>query len=255
MIKINDIEISRNNFTLIAGPCAIESREQIFDIAKNICSDINIFRGGAYKPRTSPNAFLGMKEEGINLLLEVKKEYNIPVISELMNIEDIKQFENIDIIQIGARNMQNYPLLTAVGKLDKPVLLKRGMGNTVDELIKASEYISSEGNNKIILCERGIRTFEDSTRFTLDLSAVPVIKTLCDYPVFIDPSHAAGRRDLVIPLSKAAKAVGADGIIVEVHNDPVNALSDQLQQLDYKLFEELLIELEKIKRWKYERIR
>ncbi len=246
MIKIKDLEIKKGSFTLIAGPCSIESRESVFDIAKTIHNNIDIFRGGAYKPRTSPTAFQGMKEEGISLLLEVKKEFDVPVISELMKVEDLQYFDDVDIIQIGARNMQNYPLLIAVGKTDKPVLLKRGMGNTVDELIHASEYISNEGNNKIILCERGIRTFEDSTRFTLDLSAIPVIKTLCDYPVFVDPSHAAGRRDLVVPLSKAAKAVGADGLIVEVHNDPANALSDQLQQLDYKLFEELIIELDKV---------
>lgn len=246
MIKIKDLEIKKGSFTIIAGPCAIESKEQVFDIAKTINNRIDIFRGGAYKPRTSPTAFQGLGQAGIDLLVDIKKEYNIPVISELMNIEDLKYFDEIDIIQIGARNMQNYPLLTAVGKTNKPVLLKRGMGNTVDELIHASEYISNEGNNNIILCERGIRTFEDSTRFTLDLSAIPVIKTLCDYPVFVDPSHAAGRRDLVIPLSKAAKAVGADGLIVEVHNDPTNALSDQLQQLDYKLFDELLIELDKV---------
>ncbi len=248
MIKINEIEIGNDNFTIICGPCAIESREQVFSIADYINNRIDIFRGGAYKPRTSPNAFQGLGQPGITLLEEVKKTYNIPVISEVMNLEDLVHFENIDIIQIGARNMQNYPLLKAVGKINKPVLLKRGMGNTIDELIKASEYISSEGNNKIILCERGIRTFEDSTRFTLDLSAVPVIKTLCDYPVFVDPSHAAGRRDLVIPLSKAAKAVGADGIIVEVHNDPANALSDQLQQLDFELFDELINELNKVGR-------
>ncbi len=254
MIKVKNIEIG-NGFIVIAGPCSIESRDSVFDIAKTINNRIDIFRGGAYKPRTSPTAFQGLGKVGIDLLVDVKKEFDIPVISELMNIEDIEYFEDIDIIQIGARNMQNYPLLKAVGKLDKPILLKRGMGNTVDELIKASEYISSEGNNKIILCERGIRTFEDSTRFTLDLSAIPVIKTLCDYPVFVDPSHAAGRRDLVIPLSKAAKAVGADGLIVEVHNDPTNALSDQLQQLDYKLFDELILELEKVSRWEYERTR
>lgn len=247
MKKIKNLEIGNGKFVVIAGPCSIESREQIFDIAKTINANIDVFRAGAYKPRTSPNAFQGLRETGIELLLDVKKEFGFKVISELMSVEDIKNFEEVDIIQIGARNMQNYPLLKAVGKLDKPILLKRGMGNTVDELIKASSYISNEGNDNIILCERGIRTFEDSTRFTLDLSAVPVIKTLCDYPVIVDPSHAAGRRDLVIPLSKAAKAVGADGIIVEVHNDPANALSDQLQQLDYELFDELIEELKKVR--------
>lgn len=250
MIKVKNIEIGNGNFTIIAGPCSIESSEQIFDIANYIKNDIDILRGGAYKPRTSYTAFQGLKEEGIDLLKAAGSEYDLPIISELMNIEDIDNFKDVDIIQIGARNMQNYPLLKAVGKLTTPVLLKRGMGNTVDELIKASEYISSEGNTNIILCERGIRTFEDSTRFTLDLSAIPVIKTLCNYPVFVDPSHAAGRRDLVIPLSKAAKAVGADGIIVEVHNDPTNALSDALQQLDYELFDELILELKKVIIWK-----
>ncbi|MFV0425332.1 MAG: 3-deoxy-7-phosphoheptulonate synthase [Bacilli bacterium] len=246
MIKIKNLEIKRGSFILIAGPCSVESRKQIFDIAKNIGNEIDVFRGGAFKPRTSPTSFQGLEKEGIDLLVEVKKQFEIPIISELMNIEDLKYFNDVDIIQIGARNMQNYPLLRAVGKINKPILLKRGIGNTIDELIKASEYISSEGNEQIILCERGIRTFENSTRFTLDLSAIPVIKTLCDYPVFVDPSHAAGRKDLVIPLSKAAKAVGADGLIIEVHNDPANALSDNLQQLDYSLFKELISELEKV---------
>lgn len=250
MIKIKNLEIKRGSFILIAGPCSVESRKQIFDIAKNIGNEIDVFRGGAFKPRTSPTSFQGLEKEGIDLLVEVKKQFEIPIISELMNIEDLKYFNDVDIIQIGARNMQNYPLLRAVGKINKPILLKRGIGNTIDELIKASEYISSEGNEQIILCERGIRTFENSTRFTLDLSAIPVIKTLCDYPVFVDPSHAAGRKDLVIPLSKAAKAVGADGLIIEVHNDPANALSDNLQQLDYSLFKELISELEKVIRWK-----
>ncbi len=250
MIKIKNLEFERGSFILIAGPCSVESRKQIFDIAKNISNKIDIFRGGAFKPRTSSTSFQGLEKEGIDLLVEVKKQFEIPIISELMSIEDLKYFNDVDIIQIGARNMQNYPLLRAVGKINKPILLKRGMGNTIDELIKASEYISRGGNEQIILCERGIRTFENSTRFTLDLSAIPVIKTLCDYPVFVDPSHAAGRKDLVIPLSKAAKAVGADGLIIEVHNDPANALSDNLQQLDYNLFKELISELEKVIIWK-----
>ncbi|MFV0499661.1 MAG: 3-deoxy-7-phosphoheptulonate synthase [Bacilli bacterium] len=247
MIKINNIEISRDKFTLVAGPCAIESMRQTMEIAQYISNNITVFRGGAYKPRTNCNSFTGLGKEGLKILSEVKKMYKVPVISELMSIEDINYFDDVDIIQIGARNMQNYPLLIAVGKLKKPILLKRGMGNTIEELLRASEYISNEGNEQIILCERGIRTFEDSTRFTLDLSAIPILKTLCNYPVFVDPSHAAGRKDLVIPLSRAAVAVGADGLIIEVHNDPPNALCDQLQQLDFDLFDELLLEIEKVK--------
>lgn len=246
MIKINNLDITKDGFILIAGPCSVESVEQIDEIAAAIASKVDIFRGGAFKPRTNYKSFQGLGFEGIEILENVKDTYNIPIITELMDITDLKYFDNVDVIQVGARNMQNYSLLKKLGEIDKPILLKRGMGNTIEELIKASEYISGYGNDKIILCERGIRTFEDSTRFTLDLSAIPIIKTLCDYPIIVDPSHAAGRRDLVIPLAKAAKAVGASGVMVEVHNDPENALSDHLQQLDLSMFEELLAELEKV---------
>ncbi len=236
-----------NSFMIIAGPCAIESFESIDLICSNIIDDVTVIRGGAFKPRTSPSSFQGLKNEGISHLLKIKEKYNIPVVSEITDVRDIKLFNDIDIIQIGARNMQNFVLLEEVGKLNKPVLLKRGFGNTVDELVNATSYISKNGNHNIILCERGIRTFESSTRFTLDISAIPILKEKTQYKVIVDPSHAAGRRDLVIPLSKAAKAAGADGIIVEVHEDPSHALCDAHQQLDFKLFKELIEELKWIK--------
>lgn len=233
------------DFFIIAGPCSVESQEQMEIIANDLSryNDVVALRGGAFKPRTNPYSFQGLGKSGLDILSLIKDKYKIPIVSELMSIDDIELFKDVDVIQIGARNMQNFELLKAVGKLDKPIILKRGFGNTIDELIASAEYIKQVGNDKIILCERGIRTFETRTRFTLDISSVIVLKELTNYPVIVDPSHAAGKSEYVIPLAKAAKAVGADGILVEVHNDPLNALSDPEQQLTLEQFAQLYEEL------------
>ena len=227
---------------IIAGPCAIESYDQLLKTAQFIKSKgANILRGGAYKPRTSPSSFQGLKEEGIEILKAVKKETGMAVITELMDIRELdKLYEVTDIIQIGSRNMQNFNLLTEVGKQDKPVMLKRGLSATIGEWIGAAEYISVEGNNKIIMCERGIRTYSDYTRNTLDLAAVPIIQKETGLPVVVDPSHATGIRYLIKPMSIGAFAVGADGIMVEVHPQPENALSDGMQSLNFSEFEDLM---------------
>ena len=227
---------------IIAGPCAIESYDQLLKTAQFIKSKgANILRGGAYKPRTSPSSFQGLKEEGIEILKAVKKETGMAVITELMDIRELdKLYEVTDIIQIGSRNMQNFNLLTEVGKQDKPVMLKRGLSATIGEWIGAAEYISVEGNNKIIMCERGIRTYSDYTRNTLDLAAVPSIQNETGLPVLVDPSHATGIRYLIKPMSIGAFAVGADGIMVEVHPQPENALSDGMQSLNFSEFEDLM---------------
>ena len=227
---------------IIAGPCAIESYDQLLKTAQFIKSKgANILRGGAYKPRTSPSSFQGLKEEGIEILKAVKKETGMAVITELMDIRELdKLYEVTDIIQIGSRNMQNFNLLTEVGKQDKPVMLKRGLSATIGEWIGAAEYISVEGNNKIIMCERGIRTYNDYTRNTLDLAAVPIIQKETGLPVVVDPSHATGIRYLIKPMSIGAFAVGADGIMVEVHPQPENALSDGMQSLNFSEFEDLM---------------
>lgn len=227
---------------IIAGPCAIESYDQLLKTAKFVKSKgANILRGGAYKPRTSPNSFQGLKEEGLEILKAVKKETGMAVITELMDIRELdKLYEVTDIIQIGSRNMQNFNLLTEVGKQDKPVMLKRGLSATIGEWIGAAEYIAVEGNNKIIMCERGIRTYNDYTRNTLDLAAVPIIKKETGLPVVVDPSHGTGVRYLIKPMSIGAFAVGADGIMVEVHPEPENALSDGMQSLNFSEFEDLI---------------
>ena len=238
-IKVGDITIGEG-LTLIAGPCSVESREQIIGIARKVKeSGAGILRGGAFKPRTSPYAFQGMKEEGLRLLLEAKKEVGIPIITEIMDLSQLPLFEEVDILQVGARNMQNFTLLSALGKLDKPILLKRGMSATYEDLLMSAEYIMAAGNPNVILCERGIRTFERYTRNTLDLSAVPVLKKLSHLPVIVDPSHAAGRSDLVSSLSAAAVAAGADGIMVEVHNDPPHAKCDGQQSITPEAFDGL----------------
>ena len=226
-------KIGGTSFALIAGPCTVESREQTLETAR-IVRDAGgtLFRGGAYKPRTSPYAFQGLGQEGLRLLAEAKAETGLPIVTELMDQRDIDQvLEVADVIQIGARNMQNYSLLAEAGRSGCPVLLKRGLSATLEELLMAAEYVLKEGNEAVMLCERGIRTFETAYRFTLDLMAVPVLKELSHLPVIVDPSHAAGRRDLVLPLSLAAAAAGADGIIVEVHPHPETAICDGPQQL------------------------
>ena len=237
----NEIYIGEDNFTIIAGPCAIESREQMISIAEFLIGlDIKILRGGAFKPRTSPESFQGLGFKGFEILKGIKEDYGLKIISEVIDPRDVEEaIEYIDIIQIGARNMQNFALLKEVGKTKKPIMLKRGMSATIKEWIYAAEYIRSEGNENIILCERGIRTFENYTRNTLDLLSVPIIQKETGYPIFVDPSHGTGIRDLILPASKAAKALGSNGIMVEVHPNPDEALSDGAQSLDFEQFEEL----------------
>lgn len=234
--------IVKEDKLVMAGPCAIESYEQLLETAKFVKSQgANILRGGAYKPRTSPNSFQGLKEEGLEILKAVKKETGLPVITELMDARELEKLYDVaDIIQIGSRNMQNFTLLTEVGKQDKPVMLKRGISASISEWIGAAEYIAVGGNQKIIMCERGIRTYNDYTRNTLDLTAVPIIQKETGLPIVVDPSHATGVRYLVKPMSIASLAVGADGIMVEVHPDPVNALSDGMQSLHFNEFEDLM---------------
>jgi 3-deoxy-7-phosphoheptulonate synthase len=236
------------NFQIIAGPCSVESSEQILSVAESVQqAGAGLLRGGAFKPRTSPYDFQGMKADGITLLREAKEKTGMPIVSEIMNAVHIPLFEEVDVIQVGARNMQNFELLKELGKLEKPILLKRGLANTLQELLMSAEYIMSEGNNSVILCERGIRTFETSTRNTLDLSAVPVLKELTHLPVVIDPSHATGKRNLVLPMAMAAAACGADGLIIEVHNNPAEALCDGAQSLTPEQFAELTAKVEKIR--------
>jgi 3-deoxy-7-phosphoheptulonate synthase len=233
VLDIDGRKIGGDNFAMIAGPCTVESREQTLETARVVRdAGATLLRGGAYKPRTSPYAFQGLGQEGLRLLAEAKAETGLPIVTELMDIHDMDAvLEVADVIQIGARNMQNYPLLAEIGRAGRPALLKRGLSSTLDELLMAAEYILKEGNPNVMLCERGIRTFETAYRFTLDLMAVPVLKELTHLPIIVDPSHAAGRRDLVLPLSLAAAAVGADGIIVEVHPNPDEAICDGPQQL------------------------
>src|SRR6516164_5572106 len=233
VLEIDGRKVGGESFALIAGPCTVESREQTLQTARIVRdAGATLFRGGAYKPRTSPYAFQGLGQEGLRLLAEAKAETGLPIVTELMDQRDLDQvLEVADVIQIGARNMQNYTLLAEVGRSGRPVLLKRGLSATLEELLMAAEYVLKEGNPNVILCERGIRTFETAYRFTLDLMAVPVLKELSHLPVIVDPSHAAGRRDLVMPLSLAAAAAGADGIIVEVHPRPEEAICDGPQQL------------------------
>jgi 3-deoxy-7-phosphoheptulonate synthase len=233
VIEIDGRRIGGDHFSLIAGPCTVESREQLMTTAHAVQdAGASLLRGGAYKPRTSPYAFQGLGQEGLRLLAEAKAETGMPIVTECMDARDLEPIlEVADVLQIGARNMQNYPLLSEVGRSGRPVLIKRGLSSTLEELLMAAEYVLKEGNPNVLLCERGIRTFERAYRFTLDLMAVPVLKEMTHLPVIVDPSHAAGRRDLVLPLSLAAAAVGADGIIVEVHPSPETAICDGPQQL------------------------
>jgi 3-deoxy-7-phosphoheptulonate synthase len=233
VLDIAGRKVGGDHFAIIAGPCTVESRDQTLETARAVRdAGAALFRGGAYKPRTSPYAFQGLGQEGLRMLQEAKDETGLPIVTELMDLRDLDQLlEVADVIQIGARNMQNYTLLSEVGRAGTPALLKRGLSSTLEELLMAAEYILKEGNEAVMLCERGIRTFETAYRFTLDLTAVPVLKELSHLPVIVDPSHAAGRRDLVTPLSLAAAAVGADGIIVEVHPRPEQAICDGPQAL------------------------
>jgi 3-deoxy-7-phosphoheptulonate synthase len=240
-------KIGGENFALIAGPCTVESRDQVLETAR-VVKDAGaaFFRGGAYKPRTSPYAFQGLGQEGLRLLAEAKEKTGMPIVTELMDVRDIEPvLEVADVVQIGARNMQNYTLLAEVGRAGVPALLKRGLSSTLEELLMAAEYILKEGNETVILCERGIRTFETAYRFTLDLMAIPVLKELTHLPVVVDPSHAAGRRDLVGPLSLAAAAAGADGILVEVHPSPEEAICDGPQALRTEGFAQYAAQVER----------
>lgn len=230
----NGQSIGGNGLALIAGPCSVESEEQICGVAQRVkAAGAQFLRGGAFKPRTSPYAFQGLKAEGLELLMEAKKQTGLPIVTELMDVRHIELFlkDGVDIIQVGARNMQNFELLKELGKIDRPILLKRGLSNTIEELLMSAEYIMAGGNDKVILCERGIRTYETYTRNTLDISAVPILKKLSHLPVVVDPSHASGISWLVEPLALAAVAAGADGLIIEVHNNPSKALSDGAQSL------------------------
>ncbi len=242
-IIVKDKVISQNTFTMIAGPCSIESEEQMREIMENVEADF--YRGGVYKPRTTADSFQGLREEGLALFKKLRNEYNKLIITEIMSIDQLKDVGDIDIIQIGARNMQNYDLLIAAGKTNKPILIKRGLANTVDEMLGAISYIEAQGNNQIILCERGFRSFDNITRFTLDVAAIPVLKARTPYPVIVDPSHAAGVQELVEPLALAAVAAGCDGLLIEVHPNPECALSDADQQLTINQYKNLKVKVEK----------
>ncbi len=232
--------IGGGGLALIAGPCSVESEEQICGVAERVkASGAQFLRGGAFKPRTSPYAFQGMKAEGLELLSEAKQKTGLPIVTEIMSIDHLPLFDDVDIIQVGARNMQNFELLKRLGKLHKPILLKRGLANTMEELLMSAEYIMAGGNEQVILCERGIRTYETMTRNTLDISAVPVLKRLSHLPVIVDPSHASGINWLIEPLALAAAAIGADGLIIEVHNDPSHALCDGAQSITPDQFDGL----------------
>ncbi len=238
--KEKDIKIGGGNFQMIAGPCSVESSEQVCAIAQAVKkSGATLLRGGAFKPRTSPYAFQGLRGEGIKLLLEAKKLTGMPIVTEIMDLSQLPLFDEVDVIQVGARNMQNFELLKELGKINKPILLKRGLSSTLQELLMSAEYIMAGGNENVILCERGIRTFETYTRNTLDISAVPSLKTLSHLPVIIDPSHATGISKLVKPMALAAAAAGADGLIIEVHNDPAHALCDGAQSLTPEAFDDV----------------
>ena len=232
VIEVGNEKIGHGHFALIAGPCSVENEEQIISVARSVkAAGATMLRGGAFKPRTSPYDFQGLKAEGIELLLEAKKETGLPIVSEIMNINHLDLFAEVDVIQVGARNMQNFELLKELGRTQKPILIKRGLANTIKELLMSAEYVMSGGNDNVILCERGVRTFETATRNTLDLSAVPVLHELTHLPVVIDPSHATGVARYVKPMAMAAAACGADGLIIEVHNDPPHALCDGAQSL------------------------
>jgi len=232
VVSVGEAKFGGGNFAMIAGPCSVESEEQIVTVAKAVkAAGAQLLRGGAFKPRTSPYDFQGLKAEGIELLKIARAETGLPIVTEIMSIEHLSLFEDVDVIQVGARNMQNFDLLRHLGQLRKPILLKRGLANTLKEFLMSAEYIMAGGNEQVILCERGIRTFDDYTRNTLDLAAVPMLHQLTHLPVIVDPSHATGRANLVLPMALASAACGADGLIIEVHNDPMHALCDGAQSL------------------------
>jgi 3-deoxy-7-phosphoheptulonate synthase len=247
-IKVGDLRIGKD-FTIVAGPCSVESREQLLNTAQFVkdCG-AHLLRAMVFKPRTSPYSFQGLGINGLAIVKNVKDDVDIPVVTEVLDPRDVRRVSEIaDVVQVGARNMQNFALLKEVGKANRPVILKRGISATLEEWLSAAEYVMNEGNNDVILCERGIRTFVTETRFTLDLASIPIIKKLSSLPVVVDPSHAAGSSDLVKPLAKASKVIGSDGLIIEVHPDPKNALSDNKQQLDFDTFKQLMHELDELK--------
>lgn len=232
IVEVGDVKIGGGNFCMIAGPCSVETEDQIVEVAKAVkASGADMLRGGAFKPRTSPYDFQGLKGEGIELLKIARKETGLPIVTEIMSVSDLDLFEDVDVLQVGARNMQNFDLLRELGSFGKPILLKRGLANTLKELLMSAEYIMASGNEQVILCERGIRTFSDYTRNTLDLAAIPMLRELTHLPIIVDPSHATGIARLVPPMALAATAGGADGLIIEVHNDPMHALCDGAQSL------------------------
>ena len=247
VVEVGEAKMGGGNFALIAGPCSVESEEQICEVAQRVNkSGAAVLRGGAFKPRTSPYAFQGMRERGIELLKLARRESGLPIITEIMDLSHLPLFEDVDIIQVGARNMQNFELLKALGKTGKPILLKRGLSSTIEEWLMSAEYIMAGGNERVILCERGIRTFETATRNTLDLSCIPVLKGLTHLPVIVDPSHATGYARLVLPMAMAAAAAGADGLMIEVHNHPERAACDGQQSLNPDQFDILAEDVRKI---------
>ena len=244
VIEVAGRQIGGGTLTIMAGPCSVESEEQILAVAQAVKeSGATMLRGGAFKPRTSPYSFQGKGVEGLRLLSLAKKATGLPIVTELMEVHQLEYFDDVDVIQVGARNMQNFNLLKELGKQDKPILLKRGMSGTIEELLMSAEYVMSEGNEKVVLCERGIRTFETATRNTLDLSAIPVLRQQSHLPIIVDPSHATGKANLVPPMALAAVAAGADGLIIEVHNDPQHALCDGSQSLRPEVFDRLAKQL------------
>lgn len=248
VIDVCGVKVGGGSFAVIAGPCSIESKEQIIEVAKGVkAAGATMLRGGAFKPRTSPYDFQGLKADGLELLLEAKKETGMPIVTEIMNPNHLPLFEDVDVIQVGARNMQNFELLKELGKTKKTILLKRGLANTIKEFLMSAEYIMSEGNSNIILCERGIRTYETYTRNTMDISAIPVLKELTHLPVIADPSHATGKSRLVLPMAMASAAAGADGLMIEVHNDPAKALCDGAQSLTPDEFARVVDKVEKVR--------
>lgn len=248
VVNVNGVKIGGGHFAVIAGPCSVESKEQMIEVARRVkAAGATLLRGGAFKPRTSPYDFQGMRSEGLELLLEAKKETGLPIVTEIMNANHLPLFENVDVIQVGARNMQNFELLKELGKTQKPILLKRGLANTIKEMLMSAEYIMAEGNQQVILCERGVRTFETYTRNTLDVSAVPVLHQLSHLPVIVDPSHATGVSALVKPMAAAATAAGADGLMIEVHNNPAKALCDGPQSLTPDQFDNVMKQVKAIR--------
>ena len=248
IVQVGNVKIGSGHFAMIAGPCSVETEEQIVEVARAVkASGADMLRGGAFKPRTSPYDFQGLKAEGLELLKIARAETGLPIVTEIMSAADLPLFEDIDVLQVGARNMQNFDMLKELGKISKPILLKRGLANTLKELLMSAEYIMANGNEQVILCERGIRTYSDYTRNTLDLAAVPMLKELTHLPVIVDPSHATGIARLVPPMAMAAAACGADGLIIEVHNDPVHALCDGAQSLRPDEFDTLAARVRRVR--------